>query len=453
VETIETEVVVVGAGIAGLTAADELAKAGRDVVVLEARDRVGGRTWNTEIGGQANELGGQWIAPYQTAVHETMAELGLELFHAYRDGDRVYVDHEGTAHRYPGHDAPLGESAERGYLEAVAKLDALAATLDPEAPWDHPDAEALDSVTFAAWLEREVTDDDARAMLDSYLSGGYMTKPAHTYSLLGGLWTIAGAGSVDNLFEPDLCLNSRVVGGSQLIPIRLAERVGGDRVLLEAPVRTCRWTDRSVTVESDGRRVTARQAVVAVPPNLTGAIRFDPVLPPWRLRAEQGLSQGSVIKVLAVYDHPFWREDGLAGEAFAARQFVREAYDNSPPGGEPGVLVTFLSAERCAQAERMAPAERREAVLEGLGSFFGDEARNVTDYIEVDWSAEEWTRGAYSATFEVGGLSRFGADLRRPIGPIHWACTDIAGVGNMHMEGAVRSGRAAAAAVLDTLTV
>ena len=188
--------------------------------------------------------------------------------------------------------------------------------------------------------------------------------------------------------------------------------------------------------------------MLAIPPNLSGAIRFDPVLPPWRLRAEQGISQGSVIKVLAVYDRPFWREEGLAGEAFAPYQLVREAYDNSPPNGEPGVLVTFLAAERCEQAERMGPAARRAAVLDGIAALFGERARTPLEVIELDWSAEEWTRGAYSATFEIGGLTRFGADLRRPIGPLHFACTDISGVGNMHMEGAVRSGRAAAAAIL-----
>lgn len=445
--TRDADVIVVGAGIAGLSAARALHASGLDVVVLEARDRVGGRVWNTEVLGQPQELGGQWVAPYQTAMHELLAELGLELFHAYREGDRVYVDASGAAHRYEGHDAPLGAAAERSYEAAAAKLDALAAEIDPEAPWDHPRAAELDAITFEAWLQAEVEDDLARDLLRAYLSGGYMTKPSHTFSLLGGLWTIAGAGGVENLFEPDLCLHSRVVGGTQLIAIRMAEALG-DRVRVGAPVRSIRWSEASVSVAIEGGRVDARHAVIAIPPNLTGGIRFDPVLPPWRLRAEQGISQGSVIKVLAVYDHPFWREDGLSGEGFAPYHFVREVYDNSPPGGEPGVLVTFLAAEKCEDAERMDASARRAAVVDGLGRMLGERARSPVDVIEVDWSAEEWTRGAYSATFEIGGLTRFGADLRRPIGPLHWACTDISGVGNMHMEGAIRSGRAAAAAIL-----
>ena len=444
--TIEADVVVVGAGIAGLSAATTLVEAGHEVVVLEARDRVGGRVLNVEIGGQANELGGQWVGPYQDRVLAYLSELGIEIFPSFREGSHVYVGADGVAQRYEGHDAPLGDVSSAAYATAEGALDEMAKQLDPEAPWAHPRAREWDAITFEAWLEREVNDTLARDLLRSWLAGGFMTKPAHTFSLLQGLWVIAGAGGIYELFEPEQCLAYRVVGGSQLLPLRLAERLG-ERVIVDAPVRGIAWFEAGVEVDAGDVRAVGRQAIVAIPPNLTAAIRFEPSLPGWRMRLEQAISQGAVIKVLAVYDHPFWREDGLSGQGFSPGQLVRELYDNSPPSGEPGVLVTFLAGENAEAASRLSPAARRAAVLDGFASYVGNEAREATDYIELDWSAEEWTRGAYAATFGVGGLTRFGEDLRRPIGPIHWACTDIAGIGHMHMEGAIRSGEAAAAAV------
>ena len=243
---VETEVAVVGAGIAGLTAASVLDREGVDVVVLEARDRVGGRVWNTEIGGEANELGGQWVAPYQSALRSLLGELGIELFPSYREGEHVYVDAAGKAHRYSGHDAPLGAASERAFEEADAKLDALAKELDPEAPWSHPDAAELDAITYEAWLQREVGDEMARDLLRAWLAGGFLAKPAHTFSLLQGLWMISGAGGTFELFEPEQCLAFRVVGGSQLIPIRLAERLG-ERVVLEAPAREVRCSEEGLS--------------------------------------------------------------------------------------------------------------------------------------------------------------------------------------------------------------
>ena len=153
-------------------------------------------------------------------------------------------------------------------------------------------------------------------------------------------------------------------------------------------------------------------------------------------------------KVLAVYEQPFWRQDGLSGQGFAPYELVRELYDNSPPSAAVGVLTTFLAGENAERAGRMSATARREAVLEGIAKYVGPRALQPIDFIETEWSAEEWTRGAYAATFGVGGLSRFGEDLGRSIGPIHWACSDIAGVGHIHMEGAMRSGERAAKACL-----
>jgi putrescine oxidase len=448
VREIDADVVVVGAGVAGLAAANLLSDEGRDVVVLKARERVGGRLWNTEIGGEANELGGEWVAPYHRRLHELLPELGIELFPAYRDGDDVYVDEDGRAHRHAKEDHGFASDAsERALVEADAKLDALAKELDPEAPWAHPRAREWDTITFDEWLRREVRDEVARENLRSYLADGFLTKPAHGFSLLQGLWAIAGAGGTYELFAPEQCLAYRVVGGSQLIPLRLAERLG-ERVVPGAPARSIRWTESGVEVRSDALLARASAVIVAVPPNLTGSIAFEPSLPAWRLQLEQAVSQGSVTKVLAVYDHPFWREDGLSGEGFAPHQLVREIYDNTPPSASVGVLCTFLPGEQADLVARMEPGARRAAILAGLAAFVGPEALRATDYVETNWAAEEWTRGAYAATFGIGGLTRFGPHLRESIGPIHWACSDIAGVGHMHMEGGVRSGEAAARAVL-----
>ena len=299
---------------------------------------------------------------------------------------------------------------------------------------------------YAAWLRETVADDAAREAL-GFVATGFMTKPSHTFSLLQAAWLLSSAGEVRNLLDADLVLDARVVGGAQRIALGLAERLG-DRVRLGAPVRDVAWTSGGVDVHVPGGEISAERLIVAIPPNLMGTIRFDPPLPAWRMRAEQETSQGSLIKVQAAYDEPFWRADGLSGTGFAPGEAVSEIYDNSPPDGSPGVVVGFLAAGAAEAATRLREPERRRLVLGCLARYLGPRALQPTHYSERDWNRDEWTRGAYSATFGVGGLSRFGEDIRRPIGPIAFAGTDIAGEGTMHMDGAVRSGRAAAGAVL-----
>lgn len=445
----ETTVAVVGAGLAGLTAARELAAAGVDVRVVEARDRVGGRTLNVDLGGAPNEIGGEWLATHHDAVRTLAEELGLELFRSYRDGQHVYLGRDGERRTYEGDGLALAPATEAAHEAAVAALDDLARAVDPERPWAVPRALELDSVSFEAWLRDEVRDGEARDNLRALLES-FLTVPAASFSLLTAAFMIASAGACRDLLDPSRCLAERVVGGSQRLSDRMAEALG-PRVVLSRPVRRCAWSMERVAVGTDAGTIAARRVVIAVPPAVAARIAFEPPLPAWRARLEQRFAPGSVMKLLAVYDRPFWRDAGLSGQGASPYDQVRETYDNSPPSGAPGVLTTFIHGRDAWRLAGLPAAERRRSVAGSLTRYFGAQAADLVDYRELFWDEEEWTRGGYQGTFAPGFLTLHGPHVRRPVGPIHYAGTETAGAGFGHMEGAVRSGRRAARELLDGL--
>ncbi len=443
------DVVVIGAGAAGLTAANELKKAGLSVAVLEARDRVGGRLWTDVVDGAMLEIGGQWVSPDQDALIETLADLGLETYDRYREGDSVYIGPDGVLTRFTGEIFPVKPETQREMVALIETLDALTAQIDPDRPWEHPDAEALDRISFEAWLEQETADQEARDNIALFVAGAMLTKPAYAFSTLQALLMAASAGSFSNLVDADFILDKRVVGGLQQVPLLLAERLGGD-VFTSQPVHTIRRTDDGVTVLTDGGlTVHARYAILAHAPVLYSWIEFDPPLPRLKQQLHQHLSMGFVIKVHAVYDRPFWREQGLSGTAFSPYELTHEAYDNTNHADERGTLVGFVSDRDADDLFRISAEERKARILESLSHYYGPEAKSPIVYFESDWGAEEWTRGAYAASFDLGGLARYGADLRTPVGPIRFACSDMAGAGYQHVDGAIRMGRLAAAGILE----
>ncbi len=447
----ERDVVIVGAGACGLIAATRLKEAGVSVVVLEARDRVGGRLHTDESSGALLELGGQWVSPDQTALSETVAQLGLETFARYREGESVYVGPDGAAKRFTGDIFPASAKTESEIERMIAVLDGLTAEIDPDAPWEHPRARELDGVTWRGFLEQLSDDEEARANVALFTAEAMLTKPSHSFSALQSLLMAASAGSFSNLVDADFILDRRVVGGLQQVPLRLAEALGDD-VVLGSPVRRITWGDDGVTVDADGDlTVVARRVVLAVPPNLYDRIDYVPTLPLRRHVMHQHLSLGLVIKIHAVYDEPFWRADGLSGTAFSPYLPVHEAYDNSNHGDPRGILVGFASDTRADALLAMDPEARKAAILDSLAHYYGEQARTPAIYFESDWGSEEWTRGAYAASFDMGGLERFGADLRTPVGPIHWASSDLAGAGYQHVDGAIRMGRWVADRVLSAL--
>lgn len=446
------DVVVVGAGLAGLVAARDLRTAGREVVVLEARDRVGGRTLNQPLGtpwGDAIvEAGGQWIGPTQDRLAALAGELGIASFPTFGEGEHL-IEFGGRVRRYRGDVPRISPRALLDFEQARRRLDAMARRVPLDAPWAAPAAERWDAMTFESWMRRNLATRGGRALFAGVTQGVWAAEPGEI-SLLHWLFYVASAGGIERLIATDGgAQQDRFVGGSQRICLALAERLGEEVVRLRAPVRAIAHGDGGVVARADGGvEARARRAVVAIPPALAGRIAYDPPLPALRDQLTQRMPMGAVIKCHAIYPEPFWRADGLTGQAGSDSGPAKVVYDNSPPDGAPGVLLAFLEGRHARELGTWAPEDRRAAVLATLVRMFGPRAGSPEAFFERAWAQEEYTRGCYGAYLAPGGWTGFGRALRPPVGPLHWAGAEYATVWNGYMDGAVRSGEAAAAAIL-----
>jgi monoamine oxidase len=450
------DVVVVGAGLAGLSAAQRLAGAGRSVAVLEARDRVGGRTLNRSVGGgEVVEVGGQWIGPTQDRLAALARELGVPTYKTFFQGQAVYhrkgqrILFDSTSPVPPDPDA--ADAA-----RVVVGLDALSAGVSRTEPWASPRAAEFDSQTFETWKLANVASDGGRFLTDLAIQAVWACEPRDV-SLLHVLFYIACAGNektTGSLFRlistPGGAQDSRFVGGSQRIAQGLARRLGR-RVVLEAPVRRIAIERGAVRVVSDAGTWTCRRVIVTGPPSLTAQIDVEPALPADRAQLVQRFPQGNAIKCQAVYPTPFWRDEGLSGYVNADSGPIRLMYDNTPASGRPGVLLGFIEGHEARVWGARPAAERRAAVLDAFARFIGPRAATPTRFVEQDWAQEEWTRGCYEGFTPPGVLLDYGPAIRRPVGPIHWAGAEYATFWNGYMDGAVRSGEEVAGDVLQAL--
>jgi len=455
------DVVVVGAGFAGLTAARAIRQAGRSVIVLEARDRVGGRVWNHDLGGgRVAERGGTFIGPTQDRVAALAKALGVNTFPTYDTGEDLYVA-DGTRLTYSDTGAtgiaPPDPQILAELATVIGQLDKLAATIDVQEPWAHPQAAAWEALTLQTWLDQQIVMSARFQEVASLATRPIFGAEPRELSLLFTLFYLASSGDELNpgTFERNFSTRngaqmSRFVGGSQLIALRVAQALGSG-VVLGAPVRRISQTRSGVTVVSDRLTVSAKRAIVAVPPTLAGRIAYDPLLPFQRDQLTQRYGQGVLSKVAAVYDTPFWRTQGLTGQALSTTSPISATFDDSPPDGGIGVVFGFVGGDNARAYGIMSPAARRAAVLDQLAGFFGDEARSPSGFFETFWVGEEWTRGCPVGIPSNGTLLAYGQWLRQPVARIHWAGTETSTYWNGYMDGAVRSGERAAAEVLAAL--
>jgi len=450
---LDTDVIVVGGGYAGLAAARALVAAGRQVVLLEARDRVGGRCMNQRLPAPYDAFvvsgGAEFLGPTQDRMYALAKEFGIATSPVYDTGKLVNVAN-GKRTTYKGvlPTANLLVSGEAGL--ALLKLDSLANKVPLDAPWAAPKASELDAQSFQNWLDKNITLADARALLHTACLALLCAEPAEV-SLLFMLWYIHSGGGLTSLLSTTGgAQQDRVVGGSQLIANGMAKALGG-RVHLNSPVSAIEQDASGVLVRGPGYAVAGKRVVVAMSPSIAGRIGFSLQEGAMQLRQQmmQRVPMGSVWKAQCVYASPFWRELGLNGQVSSDAFITKVTFDCTPPdAGAPGVLMGFIEGADARAATLMTPAERKRRVIEAMTAYFGPQAASPLAYTEMNWQAEAYSAGGYTGYCPPGVLTGFASSWRTPVGRIHWAGTETATLWAGYMEGAVRSGERAAQEVL-----
>jgi monoamine oxidase len=434
------DVVVVGAGLSGLTCARRLAEAGKSVRVIEARDRVGGRTLSRVVGRGTFDLGGQWIGPRQHRVLALSRELGLATFPTYDEGKKILAA-GGKTRSYRFTIPRLSFLSLLGLARMFATIEATSWRLPREEPWRARNAKELDARSaedLVPGLPRDARNLFAAAART--VCGAELRDLSLLYFLA---YQRAGGGLLNLVGVAGGAQEQRFVAGAQSLSTKLAERLG-DAVILAAPVRRISQEVEGVEVEAGGAQVSARFVVVAVPPPLAARIAYEPGLPGGRAKIGERMRMGATVKVLALYDTPFWRARGLSGEAVFDEGPLSVVFDNTSYDGAQAALLGFVVGDDARAFAARDPAERRAAVLASLSRAFGARAATPIAYLEHDWCEEQWTGGCPVGIVPPGAMVECGPALRAPVGRIHWAGTESATESIGYLEGAIQAGERAA---------
>ncbi|MFM7362721.1 MAG: flavin monoamine oxidase family protein [Cyanobium sp.] len=447
----DADVVVVGAGLSGLICARCLHRSGLTVRLLEARERWGGRMHGgSSAAGIPVDLGGQWVGASHRHLLALLEEFGLRRYPTHYDGEGVFL-WNGVSHRagvehdfaasllfFRPQELGLPPAALEQAQAVQQRFRQLVERVPPTAPWQAEGADSLDRISVDHWLERQGAGDLARYPL-AWLTrmGGSGGFEPHESSILHLAWSQAVAPQQET---PEAWL---VEGGIAQVAGFLAAELEG-LIHLRTPVASIDQNGGGVTLGcGDGSLLHAAAAVVAIPPPLRLGIHYQPALPPKWSGLLQRSPMGSMVKVLALYRRPFWREQGLNGLGIGNLPTLELTVDSSPPGG-PGVLAGFIAGDRAVHWQRLPEARRRQAVLADLKAWWGEAAAEPLDLLLHNWNAESWSGGAFTSFLTPGAWTSYGSIWQQPHQRVVWAGTEAAHRWPGYFEGAIEAGLAAA---------
>jgi monoamine oxidase len=456
------DVVVVGAGLAGLTAARDLLHGNKSVIVLEARDRVGGKVYNKPLtNGAVTEVGAEFVGPTQDKVLGMISDLGLQIFDTYDKGQTIMYRNNTRVPFTPdpavGGAPPVDTSSLLQIGAAREQLDAWAAELNVTSPWSHPQAAKWDAQTFEDYITEYANDADARFVLTTAVKA-LLSVEMKEVSLLYVLAYIAAAGNETTTGTLERLVaakggaqESRVVGGTGLIPTRLAENiVGMEHIVLNAPVTHITKCSQGYKVVSRSGTVLAKKVVVAMAPPLLKQIKFSPALPLNRTRLNEDTIMPPLGKGIAIYKTPFWRADNLSAAVQSDSGSTRVVWDSSPDDGSFGALLGFLLGDEMRALDRLSPTDAQAKIMPDYVRYFGPQASNVTEFVLQRWDLEEWSRGGPVAIAPPNVLGRYGPALRENADGLHFAGTETSEYWTGYMDGAIRSGERVAMEILSS---